>query len=147
MARLETLHSRQANVETPQKCQLTAAGRVRLLSCCRNSLLSWSAGAQLTDFSGECSRAAKEAPKLCSGQHGLPSSDGDAPQGLVPNASWGKQPWRMGGSSWRRMLLPGLEPQGVPVASPWSQGRAGLACRSSVVGKTLSCPMKELQGK
>lgn len=54
------------------------------------------AGSQPTDFSGERGRCAKGALKLCPRQHGLPSSDGDAPQG------WGNQPWCVGGSSWRR---------------------------------------------
>lgn len=93
MASLETLHSRQAKVEAPQKCQLTTAEGGQ--GCCRNTLLSWSAGAQPTDSSGECSRDANGAPKLCLRQHGLPNSDGDAPPGLVPSASCGEQPWYM----------------------------------------------------
>jgi len=118
MASIETLRGGQAKAQTPQKGQLPPAEGG-----------SGSSPAAGTPFAATHRRAASrlrwwvrrgcergpEAPLqavwIAQERWGWSPADG-----LGPCASWGKQPGRMGGSSWRRMLLPGLGPQGVPGA-------------------------------
>lgn len=89
-------------------------GRAGLLSCCRNTLLSCSEGAQPTDSSGECSRGAKGAPNSAAGTMDCPAVMG------MCHRTWSVVP--AGGSSpgtWWELLEKGAAARSWAAGSTW----------------------------